>query len=166
MNSNLIKNIIYGILIAIFLAMQSSNLIAILGVQPDFLMILVIAHSFYFGETKGEIFGFFMGLLVDTMSGTLFGLNAFVFTFIAWFTVIYKKYIFVSDIAAFLIYIAVATLFKFIFYIFFLWAFQKIGIFDGGFFLKFLGELLYNLVIGTLLFFLTKPLYKRNEEPF
>jgi rod shape-determining protein MreD len=166
MNSNLIKDIVYGLIVAVFLAIQSSNLIAIGGVFPDLMMILIVAHSFYFGEFKGEIFGFSMGVLVDAMSGTLFGLNAFVYTFLAWFTTIYKRYILVSDIVAFVLYIFIATIIKYIFYVFFHWAFLGIGLLDGAFFLRLGGEILYNLIIAALLFFLTPFLYKREDKPF
>jgi len=70
-----------------------SNVFAILGVNPDILLLLVILHSIYYGEYKGEIFGFIIGLLEDVLSGTLFGINAFILTLIAWLTSIYKKYV-------------------------------------------------------------------------
>lgn len=166
MNSNVGKNIIYGVVITLLLAVQASNILAIKGVFPDFMLIIVILHSIYFGEFKGELFGFSIGILEDALSGSLFGLNAFVLCFLAWFTNFYKKYIQVSDIVAFLLYIAVATVIKYVLYAIFNWIFQKTGFFDGFFFLKLLGEIVYNIAAGALIYFATPKLYEREQENF
>ncbi|OHD54132.1 MAG: rod shape-determining protein MreD [Spirochaetes bacterium GWF1_51_8] len=166
MNSNLIKDIIYGVIIAILLSIQTTQIFAIVTVIPDMIMIVVILHSIYFGETKGVIFGFFMGLLVDTMSGGLFGLSAFVYVFIAWFVAVYKKYIQASEIVGFIIYIVVATLLKYIFFTIFYLIFQKAGLLDINFFLKMLGEAVYTSAFAALFFFGSPLLYKREEVEF
>ncbi len=164
MSSNLVKNIVYGVVITLLLAVQASNVLAIRGVFPDFMLILVLLHSIYFGEFKGILFGFGIGIVEDALSGSLFGLNAFVLSFLAWFTNFYKKYIQVSDIVAFLLYVTVATIIKYVLYALFNWIFQKTGFFDGYFILKLLGEIGYNIAAGALIYFTTSKLYQREEE--
>ena len=166
MNKNLIKNIIIGVITVVLISLQASNALSIFGVFPDFLLILVILHSNFFGEFKGEIFGFSIGLVLDSFYGSLFGLNAFVMTFIGWFTSIYKKYILVSDIVSFVLYLVIATIIKYIFFAVFHWIFNTSNFFDVFFFLRLLGEAVYNIVLGIPLFLLAPLLYKREEEQF
>jgi len=166
MSSNLVKDIIYGVIIAIVLAIQTTQLFQILTVFPDMILIIVILHSIYFGETKGEIFGFFMGLLVDVMSGGIFGISAFVYTFLAWFVGVYKKYIQVSEVVSFILYIVIATILKYILYAIFYLIFSKSGLLDWGFILKMLGEGLYTSAFAALFFMGSHLLYKREEVEF
>lgn len=164
MNKTILRNIIYGVIIFILLAIQSSNIIAIKGVFPDFLLILVVLHSIKYGDFKAEIFGFVLGILLDAMSGTMFGINAFVFTFIAWFTHFYRKYIQVSDLMAFIVYIVIATLIKYVLYAIFHLIFQAASFFEGYFFLRLLGEIAYNGVFAVLFFFAAPLLYPKEES--
>lgn len=160
------RNVFYGLIVFILMSIQSSNSLAIFEINPDFLMIIVILHSLHYGEYKGSIFAFAIGILEDAFSGTLFGLNAFILTLISFLTSIYKKYIFVSDIVAFLIYVIIATVIKYVFYILFYWIFRKTGLIDWYLLLKMAGEIAYNTLIGTVFFYLSPFIYKRSENPF
>lgn len=166
MNNNVVKDIVYAVVVTVLITIQSSNILAIRGVFPDFMMILVLLHSIHFGEFKGTLFGFSIGIVEDALSGGLFGLNAFVLSFLAWFTNFYKKYIQVSDIVAFLLYTAVATVIKYILYALFNWIFHKTGFFDGYFILKLLGEIGYNLAAAAILYYAMNKIYTREEESF
>ena len=166
MRGKIFRNFIFCFVVFIILSIQVSNVFAILGVNPDILLLLVILHSIYYGEYKGEIFGFIIGLLEDVLSGTLFGINAFILTLIAWLTSIYKKYVFVSDAIAFIIYIVLATIFKYILYIIFHLIFSKSNYLDWFYLLKMAGEIFYNSVIGLLFFYLAPILLKRDENPY
>ncbi len=166
MKNKILRNVIYGIFVFIFMALQSSNVMAIFDINPDFLLIIIILHSLNYGEYKGVWFGFIIGLLEDALSGTLFGLNAFIFTLISWLTGVYKRYIFISDIVAFIIYIILATIIKYIFYILFYWIFKKSGLLDWYILLKMAGEIGYNVIIGIVFFYLAPFVYKREETTF
>ena len=67
----------------ILLSLQSSNALAVLEINPDLLLNFAVLHSLQFGEFKGVVFGFSIGLLEDAMAGTLFGLNSFILTLIS-----------------------------------------------------------------------------------
>jgi rod shape-determining protein MreD len=166
MSTLIIRYGIFGLLIFLFLAIQTSGLIAVFDVNPDILLLTTILFSVYYGEFKGEIFGFILGFLVDVLSGTIFGTNAFIFTLIAWLTSVYKRYVFISDIVAFLIYVALATILKYILYPVFHLIFAKSGFFDGFYLLKMIGEMTYNSLIGLLFFYLAPMLLRKEETPY
>lgn len=46
------------------------------GVQPDFLLVVVVAYAFLEGPVVGSVTGFFGGLLQDLLLMTTLGLNA------------------------------------------------------------------------------------------
>jgi len=163
MNRNLLKNIIFYIFVFILLIIQSSNILSILGINPDVILITIILYTIKYGDFNGQLFGFILGILEDTFSGSLFGLNAFILVLISFFLVLYQKYIFVSDIFSILIYIILSTIVKYLFYIFFYWALGVGNILDWLILLKLSGEIVYNCFIGTILFYLL-PLFYNKEE--
>lgn len=162
----LLSILLYGLVIFVLLSIQSSNLIALFDITPDMILLLAVLHSFHYGETSGEIFGFVVGLVEDSMSGTLFGLNAFVLALICFLTSIYRKYIFVSDVISFLIFVVMATFAKYILYIVLSLLFGEGNYLSWMTVLKLLGETVYNLLIGALFFFLSPLLYRKEENPF
>ena len=161
-----VRILVYGLVIFILLSIQSSNVIALFDITPDLILLLAILHSFHYGEFSGEIFGFCVGLAEDAMSGSLFGLNAFILTVICYLTSVYKKYIFVSDVISFLIFVSIATFVKYVLFIVFSLLFGQGNYLSWMTILKLLGETFYNLLIGALFFFLSRFLYKKEENPF
>lgn len=168
MKKNIRTYLVFGIVIAVLLSIQLSYVISFPPnvINPDLLMILCVLHSINKGEYKGEIFGFFVGLLQDTFSGEVFGFNAFILTFICWFTSIYRKYIFVSDIVAYLIYLAIATILKYILFCILSLIFKGSWILDWLLLLKMFGEIVYNILIGALFYYISPFLYKKEELTF
>ena len=166
MKNKWVKIVLYGLLVFVLMSIQSSNILAIFDINPDFILIIIILHSLNYGEYKGVIFSFAVGILEDAFSGTLFGLNAFILTLVGYLTSIYKKYIFVSDIVAFLIYVIIATILKYVLYILFYWIFRKTGLIDWYLLLKMAGEIAYNSIIGAIFFYLSPFIYRRGENPF
>lgn len=71
------KNYIWLGVIVVALIIQSTllPLIAIHGVYPDLLLIIVVSHALLSGKEKGVSIGFFAGLLQDLASGSIFGTN-------------------------------------------------------------------------------------------
>lgn len=166
MKHNIRLYIVFAIVISVLLSIQMSGLASLFKINPDLLMILCILHSINKGEHKGEIFGFSVGLLEDIFSGEVFGFNAFILTFISWFTSIYRKYIFVADIVAYLIYIAIATIIKYILFVILSLLFKAYWIMDWMLLLNMGGEIVYNILIGTLFFYVAPFLYKKEELTF
>ncbi len=161
-----VRYLVYGLIIFVLMTLQASNVIAVFEINPDLILLLVILHSFHYGEWSGEIFGFAAGLAEDAMSGTLFGLNAFILTVIGFLTSLYKKYIFVSDVIAFLIYVVIATFLKYVFFVLFSWIFRQSEYLSWMILLKCLGEIVYNTLIGALFFYLSPLLYRKEQNPF
>lgn len=155
----------YGILIIVILSIQSSSILSLFDIAPDLILILTLIHSLYFGGYKGMFFGFFIGLALDSMSGTILGINSFVFTFISWFLDFYRKYVFVSDIFSFSLFLIIATFIKYVFYVLFYWIFQ-IELLGWYLLLKLAGEIFYNVIIGVLAFFLLPYLYRKKASLF
>lgn len=74
------RNIVYrifSILIFLLLTLQVLDWIAIAGVKPDILLILTIFIAQKQGMMKGQISGFFAGLVEDVFSIQLFGIHSF-----------------------------------------------------------------------------------------
>ncbi|MGC8764566.1 MAG: rod shape-determining protein MreD [Brevinematia bacterium] len=152
----------YGILIVLLLSIQSTSFLSIFDIAPDLILILTLIHNLYFGGYKGMFFGFFMGIAVDSMSGIPLGLNSFVLTFISWFLDFYRKYIFVSDIFSFSLFIIIATIMKYALYILFYWIF-RIEILGWYLLLKLAGEIFYNVIIGIPMFFLLPYIFRKRS---
>ncbi|MGC8770008.1 MAG: rod shape-determining protein MreD [Brevinematia bacterium] len=152
----------YAVIIIIFVALQASNVLAIFDISPDIILIVVILHTLYFGDYPGMFFGFFMGLFIDSMSGTLLGTNAFVFTFLSSFLGLYRKYIFVSDLFSFVIFIIIATIIKYALYSI-LYLIFEIELFNFYLLIKLAGEIFYNSFVSLPLFFLMPFIYRRKN---
>jgi len=63
-----------------------ADFMAIYEVKPNFIVIYLIFLSLKFGRVFGCLAGFFIGLVEDAFSSTLFGLSAFCKSFIGFFT--------------------------------------------------------------------------------
>lgn len=76
--------IIIGLIILLSIILQTTlfNYLAIGGVKPDLLLIIVIYLGLNKGALTGEISGFISGFLEDIFSGSLIGMNALVKTVI------------------------------------------------------------------------------------
>ena len=61
------------IIIAIIIQTTLMPLIAIQGIYPDMLLVIVVSYSLLSGKEKGVGMGFFAGILQDLASGSIFG---------------------------------------------------------------------------------------------
>jgi len=86
------------IVVALLIQLTLINLIAILGLKPDLLMVVVVVFSLLKGEKDGSISGFASGLLQDIFSTGLLGINAFTKTVIGFTCGILKEKIFYEHI--------------------------------------------------------------------
>ena len=76
---NLLKNILIGLLL-VLLQFTLLNLLTIRGIKPDLIVLFIISRALMEGPTAGMIWGFFFGLLLDTISGGLTGLGALAYS--------------------------------------------------------------------------------------
>lgn len=69
-----------------FLILQISvfPLLSISGVRPDLILLATVGYSLTAGRRKGLLFGFFLGLLQDVLSGGLFGTNGLIKGFVGY----------------------------------------------------------------------------------
>lgn len=72
------KPLIWGLLTLLTLVLQATvvPLMAIGGIRPDLLLIIVVSSALLQGKEQGVGLGFFAGLLQDLASGNIFGLNS------------------------------------------------------------------------------------------
>ncbi|MBP2649621.1 MAG: rod shape-determining protein MreD [Firmicutes bacterium] len=71
------KPLVFGIILVLALIIQATllPLVAIKGVQPDLLLIVVVSWGLLAGKEQGIGLGFFAGLIQDLASGAVFGMN-------------------------------------------------------------------------------------------
>ena len=154
----------FYVFLSVFLGLlQSFQVISIGSVSPDFLLLLTIIYALSRGSFKGEILGFFMGLTLDLMSGALFGLNTFVFTLVGACAVPFQKIAKLPNIIVFIIYIIIVTTIKYILYHMFFIIYEDSFLFDFYFFLKIPGEIVINIVFGSILYIICARFDKREN---
>ena len=86
------------IVVALLIQLTLINSIAILGLKPDLIMIVVVVFSLLKGGKEGTISGFASGLLQDIFSTGLLGINALAKTVIGFTCGIFKEKIFYEHI--------------------------------------------------------------------
>lgn len=69
---------IFLLLLGVALLLQTTMLdqVAIIGIKPDLIMLLVVLNGFLLGTREGAFLGFAGGVIEDLFSGTYIGLNA------------------------------------------------------------------------------------------
>lgn len=74
----MLQPLVFLLLVPVLLILQSTafSYIAIYGIKPDFLLILVILNGFLRGTREGAFLGFLAGVIQDMTYGGYFGLNA------------------------------------------------------------------------------------------
>ncbi|MGL4561443.1 MAG: rod shape-determining protein MreD [Brevinema sp.] len=155
--------LLYVLTIFFLLAMQSIQLFSIAGIHPDLLLIVTIIVALSRGSFLGEIFGFFVGFSLDLMSGSLFGLNAFVFTFIGVLATPFQKAVKVASIIVYIFYIIFGTILKYMLFTLFYALYEGTQLFDLYFLLKIPGEIVANIVLGIIFYIFAARIYSRDS---
>jgi rod shape-determining protein MreD len=86
------------IVAALLIQLTLINSIAILGLKPDLIMVVVVVFSLLKGAKEGTVSGFASGLLQDIFSAGLLGINALAKTVIGFTCGIVKEKIFYEHI--------------------------------------------------------------------
>lgn len=121
--------------------------------MPDISLIATIYFSINYGRNIGQIFGFSTGLLLDSLSGYAFGLNALVRLVMGFFLGFFNGKIFMDKVVLPCIIVTVCTVLKFLIinlvdFIF------PIDLYLNFFQMKYLIELGMNIVITPFVFLL------------
>ncbi len=163
MDSRSLATLFYWVLGVILWVMQAFQVISIFNIYPDFLLLLSIIFSFSRGSFKGEIFAFLMGMLLDLMSGALFGLNAFIFTLAGACATPFQRLAKLPNFIVFVFYTIIVTVVKYVLYHIFFAIYQETHLLDFYFFLKIPGELVINMVFGVVLYILCASIDAREN---
>ena len=122
------------------------------NVMPNLLLILVVSTAYMRGRSSGLIIGFFSGLLIDIMFGSLFGLYALFLMVIGYAAGYTHKIYSKDDYALPLILIAVADfVYQFLYYIF---EFLLRGKLDILFYMRkiIIPEIIYTVAAATVVY--------------
>ena len=139
------------ILAAFLLQTTVFQSIKLAGAVPNLLLVLTITYGYLRGRTSGLVIGFFSGLLLDCLYGSVIGLYAFIFMTIG-FVVGFCKKIYFTDSLILPVVLIASSDFVYCFHL-------------GFYFIhKFLPEILYTTLAGVLLFELAAHLEKPKER--
>lgn len=163
--------IIYFIEIIICFVLQSAmfHYIRLAGVMPDLLLILVVSTAYMRGRLPGLLVGFFSGLLVDLMFGSIVGLYALLYLLIGYFVGFTNKIYSNDDFTLPLLFTGVCDLvYKFFYYVF---EFLLRGKLSFPYYFKrfIIPEVIYTIAVSILLYKLLHMVNNRldrklNEE--
>ncbi|WP_378953138.1 rod shape-determining protein MreD [Pelosinus sp. sgz500959] len=108
------KTMIWLSVIIVTIIIQSTvlPLIAIQGIYPDMLLVVVVSYALLSGKEKGVGMGFFAGLLQDLASGSAFGTNTLSKLAIGYFFGLAERKVFKEHVLLPVATTAVATIFN------------------------------------------------------
>jgi len=145
-----------------FAILQSTVLSRLLpsNVVPDIAMIMLTALAVRYGSIPGEISGFFVGLGIDAISLAPFGFHAFIFVLIGYLSGKVRSNFSFSPFFVPVTVTALATLVKYVFAVLLSFFFElNLGLMRY-FSLRTIWELLANVVLAPLIFFVVFSVYK------
>ncbi len=152
------RNGLIGILVIfITIILQSTILVnvAINGIKPDFVLIMVILFANYSGAIKGQVLGFSAGLVIDFLSLSPLGFNAVINTILGYLGGSTSGKIFFDPIVVPIVFIFIGTLVKAVlsFFLFLFFFTEKV---DSIFTTSLLIEIGLNIVITPFIYLLFK----------
>lgn len=121
-------------------------------VIPNLLLVTTVTYAYLRGRTSGIVVGFFCGLLLDMMYGSVIGLYAFIFMTIGFVVGFCQKIYFRESMLLPAVLIAFGDLLYGIFY--YITEFLMRGRLHFGFFFlhRILPETIYTVIIGIVFF--------------
>ena len=149
------------IIICFLLECTVFHRLAFATIKPNLLIIVTSSFGFMRGKKEGLFVGFFAGLLLDIMFGTMIGFYALIYMYIGYLNGFFKRIFFPDEVKLPLALIALSDFFCNIIIFFTLFWFR--GRFSFGYYLlhTILPELVYTMVVSILLYFI---LLKINEK--
>lgn len=140
------KVIVYPVLTYLGLVIDGTT-----GLKLNFLLVVLIIFSLREARPWATLFGFVSGLLLDSFSPRLFGLNALLFATIGYLLGSIGERVYTNRVHLIAFTIFVASLFYLFSYI----IISSFRTFPSSFFTVILETALYNTIIGILLFYST-----------
>lgn len=123
-------------------------LLAVKGIRPDLLLIVVVSSSLLLGKEHGVCIGFFSGLVQDLASGNIFGINVLSKLAIGYVCGLAERKVFKEHLLLPVLAIAIATLLShaIVFLLLLFWGYKVdiLGAFTGNV----LPLALYNMVLS------------------
>ncbi len=134
------------------------------NVAPNILLILTVCYGYMRGRTSGLIIGFFCGILLDMMYGSVIGLYAFIFTTIGMLCGYCQKVYFTDNYILPCILVGISDFLYGIYY--FVTEFLVRGrlIFGYSFVRVILPEMVYTMIVSVGVFFCLNSLEKIMSE--
>ena len=157
------RKIVLAITIIVCFLLQCTvfKALAIASISPNLLIVVVSSFCFMRGKKEGLFVGFFSGLLLDVMFGSVIGFYALIYMYIGYMNGFFKRIFFPDEVKLTLALIAVSDFFCNLLIYFSLFWFR--GRFSFGYYLfhTILPELVYTMIVSVLLYFI---LLKVNEK--
>ena len=157
------RKIVLAITIIVCFLLQCTvfKALAIASISPNLLIVVVASFGFMRGKKEGLFVGFFAGLLLDVMFGSIIGFYALIYMYIGYMNGFFQRIFFPDEVKLPLALIAVSDFFCNLLIYFLLFWFR--GRFSFGYYLlhTMLPELVYTMIVSVLLYFI---LLKVNEK--
>lgn len=168
----MIKKKILSIFVIVFAFLLQTTVFRVFelaDVVPNLLLVATVFYAYMRGRTSGIIAGFFCGLILDMMYGSVIGLYAFIFMTVGFIIGFCQKIYFRENLLLPTILIAISDLLYGIFY--YITEFLMRGRLHFGFFFlhRILPEMVYTVIVGIVFFYILVSLEKlvtthRKEE--
>lgn len=168
----MIRRKLLSILVILFAFLLQTTVfrsLELADVVPNLLLVVTVSYAFLRGRTSGIITGFFCGLLLDMMYGSVIGLYAFIFMTVGFIIGFCPRIYFRENLLLPTILIAISDLLYGVFY--YITEFLMRGRLHFGFFFihRILPEMVYTVIAGIVFFRILASLEKlvvvqRKEE--
>ncbi len=157
--------VIAAIIVACFLLQNTVfRALAIGNISPNLLIVVTAAFGFMRGHKEGLLVGFFCGLLMDLMFGSVIGFYALLYMFIGFVNGYFRRIFLPDEYRLPIILIAISDFAcnLVVYVVFFLFR----GRFSFGYYLghTILPELVYTMVVAMILYFVLTKINQKLEE--
>ncbi len=157
--------ILAAIIVACFLLQCTVfQALSIGSISPNLLIVVTAAFGFMRGYREGLLVGFFCGILIDLLFGSVIGVYALLYMFIGFANGYFRTNFFPEDIRLPIILIASSDFFcnLVIFFVLFL----PRGRFSFGYYLghTILPELVYTMIVSIILYYVLLKINQKLEE--
>ena len=160
------RKIVLAVVIIVCFLLQCSvfKKLSFADISPNLLIVVASAFGFMRGKKEGLFVGFFCGLIMDLMSGSVLGFYALLYMYIGFVNGFFKKIFFPDDIKLPIGLIAVSDFCCGLVIYFVMFWFR--GRFAFGYYLLhiILPELVYTMIVAIVLYFILLKINQRLEE--
>jgi rod shape-determining protein MreD len=138
--------------------------LSIASISPNLMIVIAASFGFMRGKKEGLFVGFFCGLLLDIMSGTVLGFYALIYMYIGYVNGFFKRIFFPDEVKLPIALIAISDFFCNLVIYFVLFCFR--GRFAFGYYLlhTILPELVYTMIVAIVLYFVLLKINQKLEE--